>query len=111
MQLTMRDPNYTVTMNHGVTLAFTNKPSDDIRSMLKANGYRWQPQSATWYKRSCLGAADFLAALDRRLEPKRPDGLPTKPHGKCWGCGSDGWFRPQGASCPVLCDACHTANV
>ena len=84
-------------------IAFPSKPSDAIRSMMKAAGFRWSPESGYWWRRGCAGAADFIAALDRKLNPDRPDGA-------CWRCQSpNGFFRPQGAAAPVHCDACHAA--
>jgi len=50
------------------------------------------------------GAADFLAALDRKIGPRRPDGA-------CWGCQApDGYFRVSGPFAPVYCDARHKAR-
>lgn len=89
---------------HGVTIRFANKPSADVRAMLKANGFRWQPHSGTWFRSRVAGAADFLSALVRKLNPGRPDG-------ECWTCRDpQGFFRPQGAATPVYCDACWQAH-
>jgi len=90
----------------GVRLSFSDKPPEAIRSILKANGFRWQPPLAPavpgyWWRRGTAGAADFLTALERRVNPAKPDGA-------CWSCQApNGFFRPQGAAAPVLCDACH----
>jgi hypothetical protein len=85
----------------GVTVKFTAKPEERIRAMLKAHGFRWSPVGGFWWRRRVEGAADFLAALERALNPGRPDGA-------CWRCGSpEGFFRPHGASAPVYCDRCH----
>ena len=84
-------------------ITFPSKPSESIRSMLKSAGFRWSP-AGFWWRRGCKGAADFITALDRRLNPDRPDGA-------CWRCQSpEGFFRPQGAATPVYCDACHSAT-
>jgi hypothetical protein len=89
----------------GVELRFSDKPEAAIRAMLKANGFRWAPSSGTWWRRGVHGAADFLAALDRKLHPGRPDGA-------CWECQApEGFFRPRGATTPVYCDACHAKHV
>ena len=67
-------------------------------------GFRWSPAGGFWWRARVSGAADFLAALHRKIGPRRPDGA-------CWGCQSpDGYFRPQGAAAPVYCDACHKAR-
>jgi len=90
----------------GVRVAFNEKPPDAIRSILKANGFRWQPPLAPaipgyWWRRRIADSADFLTALERRLNPDKPDGA-------CWECKAPkGFFRPHGPFAPVLCDACH----
>jgi hypothetical protein len=85
----------------GVRVTFSEKPPDAIRSILKANGFRWSHVGGFWWRRAVKGAADFLAALDRAVGPRRPDGA-------CWSCGApEGYFRPYGAATPVYCDACH----
>ena len=81
-------------------IAFPSKPSEAIRALLKGAGFRWSPSGGFWWRRGCKGAADFILALDRKLNPDRPDGA-------CWRCQSpQGFFRPQGAATPVYCDAC-----
>jgi len=88
----------------GVRVAFSEKPPDAIRSILKANGFRWQPGAGHWWRRRVAGSADFLTALERRVNPGKPDGA-------CWECGApEGFFRPQGAAAPVYCDACHARH-
>ena len=87
-----------------VRITFSEKPSADVRAMLKANGFRWLPSGGFWWRSRVRGAADFLAALDRKVGPRRPDGA-------CWRCKApEGYFRPQGAAAPVYCDACHQAT-
>src|SRR5262249_19998081 len=73
--------------------------------MLKATGFRWSPSAGLWWRRRISGAADFLGALDRALNPGRPDGA-------CWVCRSpDGFFRSEGPATPVRCDACQAALI
>src|SRR5207249_3805182 len=80
-------------------IRFSDKPDVTIRGMLKANGFRWSPAGREWWRARVAGAADFLAALDRAIHPRRPDGA-------CWRCNAaEGFFRPQGAATPVYCDA------
>ena len=84
-----------------VSVMFSAKPDERIRSALKANGFRWSPVGGFWYRRRVAGFADFLAALERMIGPRKPDGA-------CWDCQSpDGFFRPCGAATPVYCDQCH----
>ncbi len=95
----------------GVYLTFDGKPSAEIRGILKANGYRWNPAAKQWWKRGIAGAGDFLTALDKRLAPKREDGKPAQPDGACWDCQDpNGYFRPFAATTPVYCDECHKAH-
>jgi hypothetical protein len=94
---------FTHSIGLGVRIRFSAKPDGRIRDMLKANGFRWSPSAGEWWRVRVPGAADFLAALDRAVNPRRPDGA-------CWRCQSpEGYFRPRGAATPVYCDACHAA--
>jgi hypothetical protein len=87
-----------------VRITFSEKPGADVRAMLKANGFRWSPTGGFWWRIQVRGAADFLAALGKKIGPRRPDGA-------CWECQSpDGYFRPYGAASPVFCDRCHDAH-
>jgi len=95
---------YKAFFDRDFSLAFESKPAEGIRDMLKRNGFRWSPAAGRWWRRGCKGAADFCAALDRALNPGRPDGA-------CWDCGSaEGFFRPYGAATPVYCDECYQAH-
>jgi hypothetical protein len=94
---------FTHSIGPDVRIRFSAKPDERIRGMLKANGFRWSPAAGEWRRSRIAGAADFLAALDRALNPRRTDG-------PCWRCQApEGFFRPQGAATPVYCDACHKA--
>jgi hypothetical protein len=89
-------------------ITFDSKPSAEIRSALKANGFRWSPSGGRWYYpgRGHRCTADFVAALER-IE-RRDLGLPPAPDGECWTCKApQGFFRHHAAGTPVLCDACH----
>jgi len=87
-----------------VHLKFSGKPEANIRGILKANGYRWNPADGDWWKRGVTGAADFIGALRKKLGPRTPDG-------DCWECKSpEGYFRNHGAATPVYCDACHAKH-
>jgi hypothetical protein len=89
----------------GIRIRFSGKPDARIRDLLKANGFRWSPGGGDWWRARVGGAADFLAALDRALNPGRPDA-------PCWKCGDPrGFFRNRGAATPVWCDQCHAAVV
>jgi hypothetical protein len=98
----MADLTFTHSIHsRGVTLRFSAKPDERIRSMLKGHGFRWEPREGVWWRRRVEGAADFLTALDRAINPDRPDG-------PCWKCNAPaGFFRQYGAATPVYCAACH----
>ncbi len=55
-------------------LTFAGKPADDIRTLLKGAGFRWSPRAGVWWRRGSEGAADFILALDRRINPGRTCG-------------------------------------
>jgi hypothetical protein len=92
---------FTHSIGPDVRITFSEKPDVRIRDMLKANGFRWSPANGHWWRRRIEGTADFLAALERKIGPRRPDGA-------CWDCQSpEGYFRPHAAATPVYCDQCH----
>ena len=94
---------FTHSIGPDTRITFPSKPAAEIRAMLKRAGFRWSPSAGCWWRRGCKGAADFIGALDRKMNPDRPDGA-------CWRCQSpQGFFRPQGAATPVYCDQCHKA--
>lgn len=85
-------------------LTFNEKPPEAIRALLKGAGFRWAPDGGYWWRRGVRGAADFIAALERRIGPRKPDGA-------CWTCKApEGFFRRYGAATPVYCDRCHKAH-
>ncbi len=94
---------FTHSIGPDVRIRFSDKPSANIRAMLKANGFRWSPTGGEWWRNRVAGAADFLTALRRAVEPGKPDGA-------CWVCKSpEGFFRNEGPATPVRCDACQAA--
>jgi hypothetical protein len=81
-------------------LTFNDKPDAAIRALLKGAGFRWEPSGGFWWRRGVRGAADFIAALEKRIGPRRPDA-------PCWICKApDGYLRNRGAAAPVWCDGC-----
>jgi hypothetical protein len=82
-----------------VSLTFSDRPPELVRQILKANGFRWNPARCNWWRTRVAGAADVIGAIDRALNPDRPNGA-------CWKCGAPGRFRHYGAASPVLCDMC-----
>ena len=94
---------FTHSIGPGVHIRFSEKPSERIRGVLKLNGFRWSPAAGEWWRTRVAGAADFLAALDRLVDPGKPDG-------PCWVCKApNGFFRREGPATPVRCDACQAA--
>lgn len=56
----------TVTLNvekNGVEIRFPAKPSDSIRTALKANGWRWSRFSGCWYRKDTPAARTFANGL------------------------------------------------
>lgn len=97
--------------NSGATIWFETKPPEPVRQILRANGFRWIPAGQHWWRRRVTGAADVLGAIQKELEPKRPDGRPVKADGQCWACGDpDGWRRNYGPATPVYCDRCEAES-
>ena len=93
--------SFTHSIGPDVRITFSEKPGPDVRAMLKANGFRWAPAGGFWWRARVAGAAEVLAALDRKIGPRRRAGA-------CWSCGAaEGYFRPQGAAAPVYCDSCQ----
>ena len=92
-------------IGHGqVTLTFDGKPSDRIRSILKANQFRWSAANRYWWRQSATGAADLIGELHKILDSE--SGI-RRPDGACWKCkGPEGYLRNHGVSAPVLCDVC-----
>jgi hypothetical protein len=87
--------------NGEVRVVFSERPPDRILAVMKGRMFRWSKPGGYWWRRCFNGAADFLAALDRMVGPRRPDGA-------CWRCQApEGYFRPQGAATPVYCDTCY----
>ena len=94
---------FTYGIGPDVRIRFSDKPDARIRGVLKANGFRWSPAAGEWWRLRVAGAADFLVALDRLVEPGKPDG-------PCWVCQSpEGLFRNEGPAAPVRCHACQAA--
>ena len=87
----------------GAAVQFDAKPSEAMRTALRCQGFRWNPQSRTWYARRWTAAGiEALEDLDRRER-----GEPRPPDGPCWRCKAPGYFRAYGAATPVYCDACE----
>ena len=83
-----------------VSIRFSEKPPDDVRSILKAHGFRWSPQSGAWSRNRVTGAADVFSTIDKALRPADWSDAP------CWSCRRPGRFRNRGAAAPVYCDHC-----
>lgn len=63
---------------NGLQLHFSNKPSDEIRSELKAAGWRWSFRNSCWYHRDIPINRDFAEHFVTKLngsespEPQAP---------------------------------------
>ena len=83
---------FTHSIGPDVRIRFSTRPDERVRALLRAHGFRWSPGAGQWWRHRISGPADFLVALDRALNPGRPDGA-------CWVCQSPyGFFRAEGAA-------------
>lgn len=55
-------------------MRFPAKPSDEVRDLIKANGWKhvWRGESI-WYRRKANGVFEFATALAERLNNAEPD--------------------------------------
>jgi len=51
------------TEKNGIELYFNDKPSEEIRNQLKANGYRWAKFNKCWYTKDSEQAKQFLQSI------------------------------------------------
>ena len=50
------------TDKNGIELKFADKPSEEVRANLKANGFRWSKYNKVWYVKDTEEARDFVEA-------------------------------------------------
>ena len=50
------------TEKNGIELKFADKPSEEVRANLKANGFRWSKYNKVWYVKDTKEARDFVEA-------------------------------------------------
>lgn len=62
----------------GYGIAFTEKPSDEVRALLKAHKYRWYPAEKLWNAPKGTSETD-QQALYKELEQLMSGSTPTKP--------------------------------
>lgn len=48
------------TDKNGIELKFADKPSEEVRANLKANGFRWSKYNKVWYVKDTKEARDFV---------------------------------------------------
>ncbi len=85
-----------------MSITFSEKPPESIRSMLKYNRYRWN--GGEWYPGHGASSEFIESALGKAID--KINGI-RRPDGKCWNCeNKNGFFRNHGAATPVLCDNC-----
>lgn len=49
-------------------LVFDSKPSDDIRTILKSNGYKWSPKNSTWQRQLTDNARVSMERVERGIQ-------------------------------------------
>ncbi len=59
---------------NGIELSFDGKPSEEIRELLKANGFRWNRRSKVWY---AISNAERLLFANRLLQNDTDDNQDT----------------------------------
>ncbi len=59
----------------GLAVRFFAKPSDRVRGIMKAAGFRWSSAAGEWSRRGNAGTADFLAALDKATQLDTPPAM------------------------------------
>ena len=63
IQVAQIDHNVEVIYNtdkNGIELKFADKPSEEVRANLKANGFRWSKYNKVWYVKDTKEARDFV---------------------------------------------------
>jgi hypothetical protein len=72
VQSSETNESITVTENDdrdGVEIRFTTKPSEEVLTELKANGYRWSRFNSCWYAKRSPETLAFAASLECANEP------------------------------------------
>lgn len=49
-------------------IVFDGKPSDDIRAILRSNGYKWSPKNKTWQRQLTDNARESVARVERGMQ-------------------------------------------
>ena len=71
IQVAQIDHNVEVIYNtdkNGIELKFTDKPSEEARANLKANGFRWSKYNKVWYVKDTKEARDFVESYFKSSE-------------------------------------------
>ena len=64
--LAVNQPGVVVTENAakgGIEIAFGERPSAEVLTQLKSNGFRWSRANGCWYRRMCDNAKVFAYGL------------------------------------------------
>lgn len=90
-----------VDFSHGqATFTFDGKPSEEVRGILKRNGFRWSPSCGYWWRRGVPGSVEISEAI-HKVENR------GKPDGNCHKCGQPGRWRQYAARTYLYCDDCN----
>lgn len=68
------------TEENRLQIFFDHKPEEDVRSELKANGFRWAPSAGAWQRQlndNAIRAADWLPCI-RPVSGEKPSQLQRK---------------------------------
>lgn len=53
---------------NGIELSFTDKPSEEVRAELKANGFRWHRVNKVWYAKDTEERREFIKGFNNQEE-------------------------------------------
>lgn len=87
-----------------VTITFDDKPPENIRAALKAQGFRWEPHRKAWWRHGLI-VADFLYWLDTQYTPEELHPCRRRlENGEL--CGKPPRVRSSGPYTMVFCGPC-----
>lgn len=62
-----------------VRLFFDGKPSEEIRTYLKSNGFRWSPSTGSWQRQNTPAGIGLALEFAKKYFPKKQTPEPPKP--------------------------------
>lgn len=65
-------------------LIFDGKPDDEVRTILKSNGYRWSPKNGTWQRKLTDNARVSVERVEQGIQALVPQERPIHVSRKEW---------------------------